>query len=45
MDVRVILASNVDLATLVAQQQFRQDLYYRINVVNVLPGLRERPGD
>lgn len=45
-DVRVILASNVDLAALVAQQQFRQDLYYRINVVNIkLPGLRERPGD
>src|SRR5207237_357100 len=46
VDVRVILASNVDLAALVAQQQFRQDLYYRINVVNIrLPGLRERPGD
>lgn len=45
-DVRVILASNVDLAALVAQQQFRQDLYYRINVVNIrLPGLCERPGD
>ena len=45
-DVRVILASNVDLAALVAQQQFRQDLYYRINVVNIkLPSLRERVGD
>lgn len=45
-DVRVILASNVDLAALVAQQQFRQDLYYRINVVNIrLPSLHERPGD
>jgi DNA-binding NtrC family response regulator len=45
-DVRVILASNVDLAALVAQQQFRQDLYYRINVVNIkLPSLREKVGD
>jgi DNA-binding NtrC family response regulator len=45
-DVRVILASNVDLASLVAQQQFRQDLYYRINVVNIkLPTLKERVGD
>ena len=46
VDVRVILASNVDLGALVAQGQFRQDLYYRINVVNIrLPALRERPGD
>ncbi|MDB5290398.1 MAG: Response regulator of zinc sigma-54-dependent two-component system [Phycisphaerales bacterium] len=46
VDVRVILASNVELASLVAEQKFRQDLYYRINVVNIrLPGLRERLGD
>ena len=46
VDVRVILASNVDLAAMVQQQQFRQDLYYRINVVNIrLPALRERVGD
>ncbi len=46
VDVRVILASNVDLADLVAQQRFRQDLYYRINVVMIrLPSLRERLGD
>jgi len=46
VDVRVILASNQPLETLVASGQFRQDLYYRINVVNVqLPPLRERKGD
>lgn len=46
VDVRVILASNVDLAQLVASQAFRQDLYYRINVVNIkLPNLRERLSD
>src|SRR3954467_2591030 len=46
VDVRVILASNTDLAQLVAQQQFRQDLYYRINVVNIrLPSLHERLTD
>src|ERR1700733_5040621 len=36
VDVRVILASNVDLAMLVSENQFRQDLYYRINVVNII---------
>jgi len=46
VDVRVILASNQDLAVLVEQGGFRQDLYYRINVVNiVLPPLRQRLGD
>ncbi len=46
VDVRVILASNVDLQDLVAEQKFRQDLYYRINVLTVrLPPLRERIGD
>ena len=46
VDVRVILASNVDLTELVAAQKFRQDLYYRINVVTIrLPALRERLGD
>jgi DNA-binding NtrC family response regulator len=46
VDVRVMLASNVDLAQLVAEQKFRQDLYYRVNVVSIqLPVLRERLGD
>jgi DNA-binding NtrC family response regulator len=46
VDVRVILASNQPLEQLVASGQFRQDLYYRINVVSVeLPPLRERIGD
>jgi len=46
VDVRIILASNVDLAGLVAEQKFRQDLYYRVNVVTVkMPSLRERRGD
>ncbi len=46
VDVRVILASNQALEELVAQGRFRQDLYYRINVVKIeLPALRERVGD
>ena len=44
VDVRVVLASNQDLAKLVAEHQFRQDLYYRINVVNIqLPAPSARP--
>jgi DNA-binding NtrC family response regulator len=46
VDARVILASNVDLAQLVAEQKFRQDLFYRINVVSIqLPPLRSRLSD
>jgi DNA-binding NtrC family response regulator len=46
VDVRVILATNGDLTQLVTEGKFRQDLYYRINVVSIrMPGLKERIGD
>lgn len=46
VDVRVILATNQSLEQLVADGRFRQDLYYRINVVKIdLPPLRERVAD
>jgi DNA-binding NtrC family response regulator len=46
VDARVILATNEDLAKLVTEGRFRQDLYYRVNVINIeLPSLKERISD
>ncbi len=46
VDVRILLAANQPLEQMVARGEFRQDLYYRINVVTIdLPPLRDRVGD
>jgi two-component system response regulator PilR (NtrC family) len=46
VDVRILSATHKDLAALVKQHAFRQDLFYRINVIELhIPALRERPED
>lgn len=46
VQIRIICAANRSLERQVAAGQFRQDLYYRINVINLeMPSLNERPGD
>ncbi len=46
LDVRVMASTNTDLRKLVQQKQFREDLYYRLRVLEInMPPLRERPED
>ncbi len=45
-DVRIVAATNVDMEEAIRKGQFREDLYYRMNTVEIhLPSLRERAGD
>ena len=45
-DIRIVAATNRDLKKYVAEGKFREDLYYRLNVIDIhLPALKDRPGD
>lgn len=46
VDIRVVCATNADLSSMVSQRTFREDLFYRINLITLrLPALRERRDD
>ena len=46
VDVRIVAATNRDLSVRMTEKQFREDLYYRLNVIRIaIPPLRERPED
>ena len=46
IDVKIVAATNINIEELVKQNRFREDLFYRLNVINIrVPPLRERPED
>ncbi|CAM2067232.1 Sigma-54-dependent Fis family transcriptional regulator [Sulfidibacter corallicola] len=46
VDLRIVAATNQDMEKMIAEKRFREDLYYRLNVIEIhMPALRERPED